>query len=61
MSSRLQEKQDLSMLEASHFYLMRTISPGGNLLHGPFIYFSLKQVLYLQKRRSRREDRPQFL
>lgn len=26
MSSRLQEKQDLSMLEVSHFYLMRTIS-----------------------------------
>lgn len=25
MSSRRQEKQDLSMLEASHFYLMRTI------------------------------------
>lgn len=25
MSSRRQEKQDLSMLEASHFYLVRTI------------------------------------
>lgn len=38
-----------------------SISPGGNLLHGPFIYFSLKQALYLQQRRSRREDRSQFL